>query len=347
MKAILLLTSGGDAPGMNAEIRAIVRTAVQNGLKVYGVRRGYKGLIENDMYEMDLRSVSDIINRGGTILYSARCKEFETEEGQRKAVESCIARGVDGIVTIGGDGTFRGAMDLVNMAAKMDVNLACIGVPGTIDNDIACSDYTVGFDTTLNTVVDLVDRIRDTCESHDRCAVVEVMGRNAGYLALYGGIAIGATCILIPEKEFDLNRDVVDRINRFRKTGKEHFIVMVAEGCIPKLEEMGINGVEGLARYIEHETRVIDENGKEIKAGVESRHAVLGHCQRGGYASAKDRIVGSQMGNKAVHLLLEGATKRVVAMQHEKVVDLDMEEAVNMKKSIDLDLYDLALEISI
>ena len=335
MKTIAVLTSGGDAPGMNATIRAIVRTAVENGIKVYGIRRGYKGLINGDMYEMDLRSVSDIINRGGTILYSARCPEFLTEEGQKAAVATCREKGIDGIVCIGGDGTFRGAMDLVNAAAKEDLPIACIGVTGTIDNDIACSDYTTGYDTTLNTIVDMVDRIRDTVESHDRCAVVEVMGRNAGYLALNGGIAIGATSILIPEKEFDLDRDIIERMNHARESGKEHFIVMVAEGCIPKLKEMGIEGVEALAHYI------------QSKTGVESRHAVLGHCQRGGYASAKDRIIGSRMGNKAVHLLMEGASNRVVVMQSDVVVDYDMTEALAMKKSIDLDLYRIAMEISI
>lgn len=330
MKTIAVLTSGGDAPGMNATIRAIVRTAVENGLKVYGVTRGYKGLIEGTMKEMDLRSVSNIINRGGTMLYSARCPEFNTPAGIQKAVKTCKDKGIEGVVCIGGDGTFRGAKDLSNYGG-----IACIGVPGTIDNDIACCDYTTGYDTALNTIVDIVDRIRDTTESHDRCAVIEVMGRNAGYLALNGGIAIGATSILIPEKEFDLDRDIIDRIKRAQKSGKEYFVVMVAEGCTDRLKEMGIDGVEALARYIQSRT------------GVEARHAVLGHAQRGGYSSAKDRIIGSRMGNRAVHLLLEGKTNRVVAMQKDEVVDYDINEALDMKKSIDLDLYRIAMEISI
>ncbi len=324
MKTIAVLTSGGDAPGMNAAIRAVVRTGCENGMRVLGIRRGYNGLMNGDMYEMNLRSVSDIINRGGTILYSARSPEFKTEEGMNKALNVCKEKQIDGIVIIGGDGSFRGARDL---SLK---GVPCIGIPGTIDNDIACCDYTIGYDTAMNTVMDMVDRIRDTTESHDRCSVVEVMGRRAGYIALNSGIAIGATSILIPEVEFDVEKDVIERMKRTQKTDKKHFIIMVAEGVSEK-----IGGVEKLARHIEDTT------------GVESRATILGHVQRGGSPSLRDRLVGSQMGNYAVHILMNGMGNRVVAMQKEQIMDFDIYEALNMEKTIDLDLYRTALEISI
>ena len=329
MKTIGVLTSGGDAPGMNAAIRAVVRAGCESGMRVMGIRRGYKGLIEGDMYEMNLRSVSDIIHRGGTMLYSARCTEFADPEVQDKAVEVCKEFGLDGIVTIGGDGTFKGARALTLKG------IPCIGIPGTIDNDISSCDYTIGYDTALNTVMDMVDRIRDTTESHDRCSIVEVMGRNAGYLALNAGIAVGATSILIPELEFDIEKDIIERMRRTQKTGKRHFIIVVAEGVNDKLVDQGINGVSALAKYIEH------------NLGVEARATVLGHVQRGGSPSVKDRVAGSQMGSYAAHLLLDGIGNRVVAMQKEKIVDLDIVEALNMKKSIDLSLYDTAMEIGI
>ena len=329
MKTIAVLTSGGDAPGMNAAIRAVVRTGCENGARVLGIRRGYQGLMDGDMYEMNLRSVSDIIHRGGTMLYSARSKEFCTEAGMQKAINICKENKIEGIVVIGGDGSFRGAKDL----SERGVN--CIGIPGTIDNDIACCDYTIGYDTCLKTIMDMVDRIRDTSESHDRCTVVEVMGRRAGYLALNAGIAVGATAILIPELEFDIERDIIDRMRRTQKTGKRHFIIVVAEGVNEKLVAQGINGVSALAKFIEH------------NLGVESRATVLGHVQRGGSPSVKDRVVASEMGSRAAHLLLDGVGNRVVAMQKEQVVDFDIFEALNMKKSIDLALYDTAMEISI
>lgn len=324
MKTIAVLTSGGDAPGMNAAVRAVVRTGCENGMRVFGVRRGYKGLMSGDMYEMNLRTVSDIIHRGGTMLYSARSKEFETEAGLQKAIDVCKANGIEGIVVIGGDGSFRGARDLSLRG------IPCIGIPGTIDNDIACCDYTIGYDTAMNTIMDMVDRIRDTTESHDRCSVVEVMGRRAGYLALNSGIAIGATAILIPEVDFDIEKDVIERMKRTQKTDKKHFIIIVAEGVSEK-----VGGVEALAKLIQEKT------------GVESRATVLGHVQRGGSPSLRDRLVGSQMGNYAVHLLMKGIGNRVVAMQKEQVMDFDIYEALNMKKSIDLDLYRVSLEISI
>lgn len=267
MKSIAVLTSGGDAPGMNPAVRAVVRTACQRGIKVYGVDRGYTGLINGDIHEMNLRSVSDIITRGGTILYSARCPEFKTEEGLQKAVATCKKFGIDGMVIIGGDGSFRGARDLSLRG------IPCIGLPGTIDNDISCTDYTIGYDTCLNTIVQMVDRIRDTSESHDRCTVVEVMGRGAGYLALEAGIAVGATSIIVPEVEYDIERDVIARIREFQKTGKKHFVVIVAEG---------VGGTAEIAKKIEAET------------GVESRATILGHVQRGGSPTARDRIMASQ-----------------------------------------------------
>lgn len=320
MKTIGVLTSGGDAPGMNAAIRAVVRAGCENGFRVMGIRRGYNGLMYGDMYEMNLRSVSNIINRGGTILYSARSPEFKTEEGMQKAIDVCKEMDMQGVVVIGGDGSFRGARDLSLRGVP------CVGVPGTIDNDIACSDYTIGYDTAMNTVMEMVDRLRDTSESHDRCSVVEVMGRRAGYIALNAGIACGATTILIPEVEFDFEKDVVERMRRTQKTGKRHFIIIVAEG---------IGGVDEMAKRIQEET------------GVESRATVLGHVQRGGSPTVRDRVAGSKMGYKAVELLKAGIGNRVVAMQKDALVDYDIFEALNMKKSIDLDLYKLAHEISI
>ncbi|MCR4564341.1 MAG: 6-phosphofructokinase [Clostridiales bacterium] len=320
MRTIGVLTSGGDAPGMNAAIRAVVRTGVQNGMRVMGIRRGYNGLMSGDMFEMNLRSVSDIIHRGGTMLYTARSPEFKTEEGMKKAMDVCKQVGMEGIVVIGGDGSFRGARDL----SLRGIN--CVGIPGTIDNDIACCDYTIGYDTAMNTIMQMVDRVRDTTESHDRCSVIEVMGRRAGYLALHAGIAVGATSILIPEVEFDFQRDVIDRMRKTQETDKKHFIIVVAEG---------IGGVAEMAKQIEAQT------------GVETRATVLGHVQRGGSPTVRDRVVASEMGNYAVKLLLDGIGNRVVASQKGEIVDFDIYEALNMKKSINLDTYHMAHEISI
>lgn len=320
MKTIGVLTSGGDAPGMNAAIRAVVRTGIENGMRVMGIRRGYNGLINGDMYEMNLRSVSDIIHRGGTMLYSARSPEFKTEEGMQKAIRSCRENGLDGIVVIGGDGSFRGARDLSLRG------IPCVAIPGTIDNDVACCDHTIGYDTAMNTIMDMVDRIRDTTESHDRCSVVEVMGRNAGYLALNAGIAVGATSILIPEVEYDFQRDVIERMRRTQETGKKHFVIIVAEG---------IGGVEEMAKKIQQET------------GVEARATILGHVQRGGSPTVRDRVLASSMGNYAVHLLKQGIGNRVVATCKDDIVDYDIYEALNMQNSIDLDKYRIAYEISI
>lgn len=320
IKTIGLLTSGGDAPGMNAAIRAVVRTALANGIKVYGIKRGYNGLYHGDMFEMNLRSVSDIINRGGTILYTARSKEFNCEEGVLKAKENCIKNGLDAIVCIGGDGTFRGALDLAR------VGVPCIGLPGTIDNDIGCSEYTIGYDTAMNTAMEMIDKIRDTAQSHDRCSVIEVMGRRAGYIAVNTGIATGASAIFIPEHEVNLEKDFFQKVIANQKTGKRHFIVLVAEG---------VGGVEQMAKTIEERT------------GIETRATILGHVQRGGSPTLRDRVVASQMGNRAVNLLIEGVTNRVVVMQSEQIVDIDIEVALATKKTFDPHLLDINDEISI
>ena len=320
MNSIAVLTSGGDAPGMNAAVRAVARTAIANGIRVIGVRRGYNGLISGDVFEMNLRSVSDIIHRGGTTLFTARSPEFNTPAGVQKAADTCRELGIGGVVVIGGDGSFRGARDLTG------AGIPCVGIPGTIDNDIQCSDYTVGFDTAMNTAMEMVDRIRDTAQSHDRCSVVEVMGRRCGDIALLTGIAVGATAILVSEVEYDFQKDVIDRMQFTQMTGKKHFIVVVAEG---------IGGVEQLAKDIEEKT------------GIESRATVLGHVQRGGSPTLRDRVVASEMGYKAVELLIHGKSNRVVAMQHGDIVDFDITEALEMKKKFNKELYDIALKISI
>ncbi len=320
VKRIAVLTSGGDAPGMNAAIRAVVRTAINRGLEVYGVYRGYNGLINDDMFEMNLRSVSDIIHRGGTMLYTARSPEFRTEEGMQKAIANLRKRGIEGVVVIGGDGSFRGAQDLTRRG------MPTIGIPGTIDNDISCCEHTIGYDTALNTCMEMIDKLRDTAQSHDRCSVVEVMGRRAGYLALNVGIACGATSILVPEIEFDFEKDILERMAATAKTQKKHFIIIVAEG---------VGGVLEMAKSIEERT------------GIETRATILGHVQRGGSPTLRDRVLASQMGNEAVKLLLEGKSNRVVTIQNDHILDYDIEEALAMKKPFDLDLYDMAHEISI
>lgn len=320
VKSIAVLTSGGDAPGMNAAVRSVARSALNMGIKVIGVHRGYNGLLNGDVFEMNLRSVSDIIHRGGTILYTARSEEYNTPEGVKKAAETCRQLGVEGVVVIGGDGSFRGARDLTGQG------IPCIGVPGTIDNDIACSDYTIGFDTAMNTAMEMVDRIRDTAQSHDRCSVVEVMGRRCGDIALETGIAVGATAILVPEIEYDLKRDVIERMRKTQSTGKKHFIVIVAEG---------IGGIDKIAKEIQDQT------------GIETRATVLGHVQRGGSPTLRDRVVASSMGHKAVTLLSQGIGNRVVAMKNGQIVDFDITEALNMKRVFNKQLYNIAMDISI
>lgn len=320
IKKIAVLTSGGDAPGMNAAVRAVARTALYRGMEVCGVYRGYDGLINGNLLPMDLRTVSDIIHRGGTTLYTARSEEFRTPEGQKKAAEVCRENGIEGVVVIGGDGSFRGAQDLTRQG------IPCIGIPATIDNDIACCEYTIGYDTALNTCMNMIDNLRDTSQSHDRCSVVEVMGRRAGYLALNVGIAVGATAIVVPEVPFDFERDILGRIKATYETGKRHFIIIVAEG---------IGGVPEMAKKIMDTT------------GIDTRPTILGHVQRGGSPTVRDRVLASRMGNAAVDLLCEGKSNRVVAFQMNTIVDFDIDEALAMKKPFDEAMFRVAHEISI
>ena len=319
MKTIGVLTSGGDAPGMNAVVRAVVRTAIANGITVKGIMRGYNGLIDGEIEDLDARSVSDIINRGGTMLYTARSPRFREEEGILEGVETCKKFGIEGVVVIGGDGSFRGARDLSLRG------IPCIGVPGTIDNDIACTDYTIGFDTAMNTAMEMVDKIRDTSQSHDRCSIVEVMGRNAGHLALQCGIAVGATAIVVPEVEITID-EIIEKIKRVKKTGKRHFIVIVAEG---------VGGIDEMAKKIEAAT------------GIVTRANTLGHVQRGGNPTVRDRVRATQLGFAAVKLLQEGKGNRVVGIKDSAVVDYDIYEALNMTKGLDMEMYNIANMTSI
>lgn len=320
IRTIGVLTSGGDAPGMNAAIRAVVRTGAYYGLKVFGIKRGYNGLINGELEEMNARSVSETLQRGGTCLMTARCLEFKEEAGVRKACQIARVFGIDGLIVIGGDGSFRGARDLSN------AGLPTIAMPGTIDNDISCSEYTIGYDTCLNTVKDLVDKIRDTASSHERCSVIEVMGRAAGYIALEAGIACGAEVILIPEKSYSFDEDVLRPILEAKSRGKKHAIIIVAEG---------IGGVIEMAQEI------------EAKTGIESRATILGHVQRGGSPTVRDRVIASQMGARSVELLLAGKANRIVCMQHGEITDVDINEGLEMKKEISEELISLAHKLSV
>ncbi len=315
VKTIGVLTSGGDAPGMNAAIRAVVRTAISKGMKVKGIMRGYAGLLQEEIVDMSSTDVSNIIFRGGTILYTARCMEFVTAEGQEQGAEICRKHGIDGIVVIGGDGSFRGAGKL----AALGVNT--IGVPGTIDLDIACTDYTIGFDTAVNTAMEAIDKVRDTSTSHERCSIIEVMGRNAGYIALWCGIANGAEDILLPERYDGNEQALIDRIIENRKRGKKHNIIINAEG---------IGHSTSMARRIEAAT------------GIETRATILGHMQRGGTPTCKDRVYASIMGARAAELLCEGKSNRLVAYKHGEFVDFDIQEALQMKKDISEEQFEIA-----
>lgn len=312
IKTIGVLTSGGDAPGMNAAIRAVVRTAIHNGINVKGIMRGYAGLLQEEIVDMDSTSVSEIIHRGGTILYTARCQEFTTAEGQKKGAEICRKHGIDGVVVIGGDGSFQGAGKL----SALGINT--IGIPGTIDLDIACTDYTIGFDTAVNTAMEAIDKVRDTSTSHERCSIIEVMGRNAGYIALWCGFANGAEDVLLPER-YDGNEQVlIDRIIENRKRGKKHHIIINAEG---------IGHSTSMAKRIEAAT------------GIETRATILGYMQRGGAPTCKDRVYASIMGAKAVELLLAGHSNRLVAYKNGEFVDFDIQEALAMTKDIPEDQF--------
>ncbi len=315
VNTIGVLTSGGDAPGMNSAIRAVVRTALHRGLKVKGVMRGYAGLLQEEIKDMDSASVSNIIHRGGTILYTARCQEFTTAEGQEKGAEICKKHGIDGLVVIGGDGSFRGAGKL----AALGINT--IGVPGTIDLDIACTDYTIGFDTAINTAMQAIDKVVDTSASHERCSIIEVMGRNAGYIALWCGIACGAEAILLPERWNGDEQGLINRVIACRKKGKKHCIIINAEG---------IGHSTSMARRIEAAT------------GIETRATILGHMQRGGSPTCKDRMYASIMGSKAAELLIEGKSNRLVAYKHGEFLDFDIQEALQMKKDIPNDQYEIS-----
>ena len=312
VKRIGVLTSGGDAPGMNAAVRAVVRTALANGIECVGIRRGWQGLINSDFVLLNRESVGHILSRGGTMLYTARSEEFMTEAGQRKAMATCKMLGIEGIVAIGGDGTFRGALALSRLGVPV------VGVPATIDNDIGCTHYTIGFDTACNTAIECIDRLRDTMQSHERCSIVEVMGRNAGFLALYVGIAVGATSVLVPEREVDFQKDVVERIQDSRLAGNTHFMIVVAEGAGSAVEV-----------------------GKRVResVGIEPRVTVLGHIQRGGTPSARDRETATRMGYSAVNALAEGRSNCIIAIQGGEIMEIPIEEALEMKKSLQMDRY--------
>lgn len=316
IKRIGVLTSGGDAPGMNPCVRAVVRTALYHGIECYGVRRGYNGLITGDVIRLDQKNIGHIINRGGTILYTARSEEFMTLEGQKKAASTCRFLGLDGIVAIGGDGTFRGASAL----SKQGVNVICI--PATIDNDISCTNYSIGFDTAANTAIECIDKLRDTMQSHERCSVVEVMGHNAGYLAMYVGLAVGATAVLVPEKPIDFQADVIEKIRRARLNGFTHYMIVVAEGA-------------GSAAEI----------AAKIKEAIDldPRVTVLGHIQRGGCPTGRDRVNATKMGYMAAELLIAEKTNRVICIHDGRITDVDIQEGLAMKRdiqSIEVDVLD-------
>lgn len=318
MKRIGVLTSGGDAPGMNAAVRSVTRAALGKGYEVVGIQRGYNGLLHSETVNLGARDVSNVIQRGGTILYTARCLEFKEWDYVLKAKQKCDELNLVGIVVIGGDGSFRGAADLSK------AGVPCIGLPGTIDNDISCTEYTIGYDTAMNTAMEMVDKIRDTAMSHDRCSVVEVMGRNAGWIALNVGTAVGAMAIITPEVKFSMD-DIVNKIKKSKENKRQHFIVVVSEG---------VGNIEEISKEIHDKT------------GIDSRTTILGHVQRGGSPTLRDRVVASEMGYYAVDLLDKGIGNRVVAMQSGKIVDFDIKEALAMKKPFDENLYRIADEIS-
>ena len=319
MKTIGVLTSGGDAPGMNAAIRAVVRKSITNGLKVKGIKKGYQGLLNEEIIDLEARNVSDTIQRGGTILGTARCTEFRTEEGQKKGADICRKHGIDGLIVIGGDGSYRGAQAL----SRQGINT--IGLPGTIDLDIACTEYTIGFDTAINTAMQAIDKVRDTSSSHERCSIIEVMGRNAGYIALWCGIANGAEDILLPENYDYDEQKIINNIIANRKRGKKHHIIVNAEG---------VGHSASMARRIEAAT------------GIETRATILGHMQRGGCPTCKDRVYASMMGAMAADLLCAGKTNRVVGYQHGEFQDFDIDEALQMAKGIAPYQYEIALALS-
>ena len=320
LKRIGVLTSGGDAPGMNAAVRAVVRTACDRGVECIGIRRGWSGLINGDFVRLDSLGVSQNINKGGTLLYTARCAEFMERDGRAKAIATCKMLGLDGIVAIGGDGTFRGALALSRQIAETGQKLPVVGVPATIDNDIGCSNYTIGFDSASNTAIECIDKLRDTMQSHERCSVVEVMGRHSGFLALYVGISVGATAVLIPEHEVNFERDVVEKIRRARLGGTTHFMIVVAEGA---------GGAAEIGKRIHEEM------------GIDPRVTILGHIQRGGTPTARDRETASRMGYEAVNALLAGKGNRIIGTREGRITDIDMEEALTMVKNLEMYRYEV------
>lgn len=326
-KKIGILTSGGDAPGMNAAIRSAVRTALSCGISAVGIRHGYAGLLDQDFCDLDYLSVSGIHQRGGTMLHSSRSQEFETEEGLEKAARICRHAKLDGLITIGGDGTFRGARDLSLHG------IPCVGIPATIDNDIACSDYTIGFDTACNTVCELIDKLSDTTQSHERCFLVEVMGRNAGDIALHTGTACGAVAVLLPEIPFDMD-EITARVKRAKVLGKNHFLIVVSEG-VTNTKHAGNGSIYDMANEI------------EAKSGIVTRANIIGYIQRGGIPTAKERVLAGKMGYHAVKLLAQGKGNRVVVLKDSKIADLDILDALSAKKRFDRSLYEIAGTISL
>ena len=319
IRRIGVLTSGGDAPGMNAAVRAVVRASAYHGIQCLGIRRGYNGLINGDVQALSATDVNGITSRGGTMLYTARCPEFMTEAGMQKALDTCKYLGLGGVVCIGGDGTYRGALDLSRLGVPT------IGIPATIDNDIGSTNYSIGFDTACNTAIDCIDRLRDTMQSHERCSVVEVMGRHAGHLAVYVGIACGASAIIVPEREFNFEEDLVEKIRKARIAGRTHFIVIVAEGAVRATD---------VARQLKDEL------------AVDPRVTILGHIQRGGSPSARDRVTASRMGIYAVEALRQEKINRVVSIIDGNMQDFDIEEALNMKRGLQESMYNAALTLT-
>ena len=312
VKRIGVLTSGGDAPGMNAAVRAVTRTALALGIECIGIRRGWQGLINGDFVKLTRESVGHLLSRGGTILYTARSEEFMTEAGQQKAVATCNLLGLDGVVAIGGDGTFRGALDLSRMGVPV------VGIPATIDNDVGCTNYTIGFDSACNTAIECIDKLRDTMQSHERCSVVEVMGRNAGFLALYVGTAVGATAVLVPEAEIDFERDVIERIRASRIAGYTHFMIVVAEGA-------------------GHGFKIAERIKDTL--GIKPTVTVIGHIQRGGAPTGRDRETATRMGYYAVQAFAEGRANCIIATQEGSIVEIPIEEALAMKKHLQMERY--------
>lgn len=320
IKNIGILTSGGDAPGMNAAIRSVTRLAIENGVTVWGIMRGFTGLRMGDMIEMNIRTVSDILHRGGTILYSSRDEKFKTEEGTQEAVKTCKVHNLDAVVVIGGNGSLKGAK------ALSENGIRSIFIPATIDNDVACTDYSIGYDTAMNTGVEMVDKLRDTARSHEKCSVVEVMGRKCGDIALNIGIAVGATAILVPEVKYDFKKDVIDKIKYTQNLGRRHFIVVVAEGC---------------EKTMEISNRITEDTG------IESRCTILGHVQRGGSPTLRDRVLAGIMGSHAVKTIFSSTGSKAISSKCDRIIDYSIDEALKIKKCFDVNLYEEALKISI